>query len=165
MANAVMRQTQSIAKVATGGRWIAAGRWDTFEIYEIDHEHKVARVCIGVTPNPAIIKVFAAMGWQVVEPNGGMPIPEYTDEKIEEDCQRKLRYKAKADAATKNLYNAVRRGDLKSVVALLARGANASAPAPDGSRLIDLAISKGFDAIATQLQDAGGDNIAPQPRA
>ena len=154
-ADAVRRQTQAIASFGRGGRWIASGRsWDSFEIFEIDHEHKVARVCIDVTPTPDIITVFYAMGWRVVEADGVTPVPEHSAEQVAEEHQRQLRYKAKADTATRNLYNAVRRGDIKGVAALLERGANAAACAPDGSPLIDLAMAKGFDAIAAQLRDA-----------
>ncbi len=64
------------------------------------------------------------------------------------------------EAATKNLFNAVRRGDLKAVRALVQKAADVNAPAPDGSSLLDLAALKGYDAIATELRNAGA-KIAP----
>jgi hypothetical protein len=60
-----------------------------------------------------------------------------------------------SETATKNLFNAVRRGDLKAVHALVQRVADVNAPTPDGSSLLDLAASKGYEAIATELRNAG----------
>mgnify|MGYP001011330888 CR=1 FL=1 len=56
-----------------------------------------------------------------------------------------------AKHATENLFNAVRRGDLKAVQRLLAKGADPSVSAPDGSSLIELAYSTGLSEIGNEL--------------
>jgi dTDP-4-dehydrorhamnose reductase len=60
-----------------------------------------------------------------------------------------------SETATKNLFNAVRRGDLKAVRALVQKVADVNLLTPDGSSLVSLATSKGYDAIATELRNAG----------
>lgn len=60
----------------------------------------------------------------------------------------------RAERATRNLYNAVRRGDIKAVVALLGMGANPSTLAPTGESLIDYARATGRENIALQLEAA-----------
>lgn len=64
MANAVAWQQGHISRLVQGGRWIVP-RSGT--VYEIDHERKIARRISGLLPEPDITKVFAAMGWKVVE--------------------------------------------------------------------------------------------------
>lgn len=64
-----------------------------------------------------------------------------------------------ADRATENLYNAVRRGDIKAVQALLERGANPTATTPTGDLLINYALASGHEEIAMLLgaaRDAHG---------
>ena len=60
----------------------------------------------------------------------------------------------RAERATENLYNAVRRGDIKAVDALLAQGANPEALTPSGELLISYARSSGREGIAAQLEAA-----------
>lgn len=60
----------------------------------------------------------------------------------------------RADRATGNLYNAVRRGDPKAVRALLAKGADPMATTPEGEPLISYARSTGREEIAAQLEVA-----------
>lgn len=89
-------------------------------------------------------------------------IAERRAEGIERDQRRQVSDKARiAAAATKNLPNAVRRGDLKAVRALIAKGADPATSAPDGSSLIAVAASLGFDAIASELRLAKRDQGAP----
>jgi hypothetical protein len=62
-------------------------------------------------------------------------------------------HERQATVATANLYNAVRRGDIKAVRALLAQGANPSATvAPDGRTLLALARGNNREDIAEALQ-------------
>ena len=67
MANAVIRQTQLIASLGPGGRWVVPR---SGAIYEIDKERKIARVCLQMIPEPTIVRVFNAMGWTVMEADG-----------------------------------------------------------------------------------------------
>jgi len=60
----------------------------------------------------------------------------------------------RADRATGNLYNAVRRGDPKAVQALLAKGADPTAMTPTGEPLISYARVSDHEDIATQLEAA-----------
>lgn len=62
----------------------------------------------------------------------------------------------RADRATGNLYNAVRRGDPKAVQALLAKGADPMAMTPAGEPLISYARATGRKEIATLLEVARG---------
>jgi hypothetical protein len=81
---------------------------------------------------------------------------ERAAEGIRRDEARQAQDKKRiSEAATRNLYNAVRRGDLKAVRALVQQVADVNALAPDGTSLLNLARSKGYDAIATELRDAG----------
>jgi hypothetical protein len=89
-------------------------------------------------------------------------IAEHRAEGIERDQKRQFHDKARiAAAATKDLPNAVRRGDLKAVRALIAKGADPATSAPDGSSLIAVAASLGFDSIASELRLAKRDESAP----
>lgn len=58
----------------------------------------------------------------------------------------------RAECATDNLYNAVRRGDLKAVQALLRRGADPTRVTPTGELLITYARTIGREEIAIQLE-------------
>jgi hypothetical protein len=58
----------------------------------------------------------------------------------------------RAERATANLFNAVRRGDSKALVALLNDGASADAVTPDGAPLVDYAISIGRADLAELLR-------------
>lgn len=60
----------------------------------------------------------------------------------------------RAERATENLYNAVRRGDFKAVQALLGSGANPSAVTPTGEPVISYARASGRDQIAALLEAA-----------
>lgn len=89
-------------------------------------------------------------------------IAKQRDERLAKNQGRQVRDKVRiAEAATNKLYNAVRRGDLKAVRALISKGADATSHAPDGSSLIAVAVSMGFDAIASELRHARNDNGAP----
>jgi hypothetical protein len=68
---------------------------------------------------------------------------------MERQAQHKTRIAARA---TLLLYNAVRRGDAKAVRALLAKGADPNAKAPDGTSLEALAIGKDRRDIADELR-------------
>jgi hypothetical protein len=59
-----------------------------------------------------------------------------------------------AESATGNLFNAVRRGDLKAVAALLKAGAAPSVCCPDGTTMIDFARGKGHLLIAALLDES-----------
>ena len=67
----------------------------------------------------------------------------------------------KATRATEKLFNAVRRGDVKAVRALLALGANPAAKAPEGPALIDYAAAAGKLEIANELTRAAALTNAP----
>lgn len=89
-------------------------------------------------------------------------IAERREERVETDQRRQVRDTARiAAAATKNLHNAVRRGDLKAVRALIAKGADPATSTPDGSSLISVAASLGFDDIASELRLARTEKSAP----
>jgi hypothetical protein len=60
----------------------------------------------------------------------------------------------RANRATANLYNAVRRGDIKAVQALLGSGANPTAMTPMGESLISYARASGQEDIAAHLEAA-----------
>ena len=64
----------------------------------------------------------------------------------QENRERKTR------TATENLFNAVRRGDIKAVQSLVAKGADVKTLAPNGMTLIEFAVSLSRTAIAEELQ-------------
>jgi len=72
-----------------------------------------------------------------------------------EEARQKEAKQRIADAATASLYNAVRRGDSKAVLALLEKGANPNSHTPDGATLLEFASSKGHAAIVEVLRSAG----------
>jgi hypothetical protein len=81
----------------------------------------------------------------------------WRDEK--EDSERKRETEAKvrkAERATQNLYNAVGRGDVKAVKALLNQGASASGTTPEGVGLAEYAEACGRGDIAELL---GGSSL------
>jgi len=85
-------------------------------------------------------------------------IADHSAERIRRDQERQLQDKKQiAEAATRNLHNAVRRGDIKAVRALIHKGANVKAPGSDGSAPVTLALSMGYDEIAAELRNAGAD--------
>jgi hypothetical protein len=89
-------------------------------------------------------------------------IAERRAARVQKERTRQAEDKTRIAAeATKTLYNAVRRGDLKAVRALMKQGADATSCGPDGSSLIVVALSKGFDAIAAELRHSNDDNAAP----
>ena len=78
---------------------------------------------------------------------------EQTASNIHRDHERQARDTARiAIDATAKLYNAVRRGDLKAVQALLLKGADAEAATPEGESLVSFAIQRNRQDIATALQ-------------
>lgn len=76
-------------------------------------------------------------------------------ERRESERQR-LAEAQKAERATQKLFNAVRRGDVKAVQALLGQGAAADAATPQGQPLIQYAEDRGHAAIAEALRIANG---------
>lgn len=81
-----------------------------------------------------------------------------TAENIARDMQRQLKDKKRiAETATRNLFNAIHRGDVKAVRALISKGADVMFPAPDGLSLVAIAAAKGFDAIVVELRNAGAN--------
>ena len=69
------------------------------------------------------------------------------------DAERQAKDRARiAVKASGNLYNAVRRGDVKAVVALIALGADVESRCSDGKSAIDLAREKGRMDIAQILE-------------
>lgn len=74
---------------------------------------------------------------------------------VRRDLERQARDKARiAGDATAKLYSAIRRGDVKAVRALLAKGANPHVAAPDGTSLMTFAHIKGNGPIVQQLEVA-----------
>lgn len=86
-------------------------------------------------------------------------------ERIQSDQERQARDKARialegSPEATRKLYNAVRRGDLKAVRALLLRGADASSLTPEGEPLVSFALRQNRHEIAAILQGSGKNEVA-----
>ena len=73
----------------------------------------------------------------------------------EEQEAMALRRARDAEAATTRLANAVRRGDLGAVQALLAKGADPSKALPAGQSLLTLAVEHGRTAVADFLRERG----------
>jgi len=81
-------------------------------------------------------------------------IAQVTQENMRRDELRQSEDKKRiAETATGNLFNAVRRGDLKAVAALLKAGASPSVCCPDGMTVIDFAREKGHLPIAALLDE------------
>ncbi len=81
-------------------------------------------------------------------------IAQVTHENMRRDELRQSDDKKRiAESATGNLFNAVRRGDLKAVSALLKAGAAPSVCCPDGTTMIDFARGKGHLLIAALLDE------------
>ncbi|OGI50299.1 MAG: hypothetical protein A3E57_07620 [Candidatus Muproteobacteria bacterium RIFCSPHIGHO2_12_FULL_60_33] len=80
---------------------------------------------------------------------------EHRAQGIKRDTERQLEDRKRvAKQATSNLYNAVRRGDLKGVRALIEKGADVTICGPDGTSLIALATANGHTAIVRELENA-----------
>lgn len=80
-----------------------------------------------------------------------------------QDDERKLEAEAKArkaGRATQNLYNAVRRGDIKAVRALLGQGASPTVTTPDGVGLAEYARASGRSDIAELLSSAFAGSVS-----
>jgi hypothetical protein len=74
------------------------------------------------------------------------------DQSIKKEKERELEAKNKrANEATNKLYNAVKRGDIKAVRALLGQGADPNVKTPDGITLYDYSVSIGQVGIASML--------------
>lgn len=87
---------------------------------------------------------------------------EQAAEGIQRDLERQARDKARITAsATANLYNAVRRGDSKAVRALLAKGADPSTVALEGTPLVALATSRSNPDIVAELENTLRAKSAP----
>jgi len=69
----------------------------------------------------------------------------------EREAEAKAR---KTERATQNLYNAVRRGEVKAVKALLGQGASSSATTPEGMSLAEYAASRGRADIAALIGES-----------
>jgi hypothetical protein len=69
----------------------------------------------------------------------------------------------RAESATSNLFNAVRRGDVKAVRALLQKGASPSATTPDGKSLAEYAEANGRADIAELLREPKAFSDATEP--
>ena len=67
----------------------------------------------------------------------------------------RLKQMRDAQKATPNLANAVRRGDLKAVMALLAKGADPAVAIADGGSLVALAEANGRAEVAAFLRSKG----------
>lgn len=72
----------------------------------------------------------------------------------QQDAAR-LKQMRDAEKATTNLAGAVRRGDLKAVMALLAKGADPSKAVADGGSLVALAEANGRTEVAAYLRSQG----------
>ena len=79
-------------------------------------------------------------------------IAERRNESMRREAIRQAAAKERTSIwATGNLYNAVRRGDIKAVCALLAKGADPNVPGPGGESLVELALSIQRQDIAATL--------------
>ncbi len=88
-----------------------------------------------------------------------------TAERIQRDEERQARDRARIalegpPKATRKLYNAIRRGDLNAVRALLLKGADAFSLTPDGEPLLSYALRQNRHDIATMLQVKGKNENA-----
>jgi len=73
-------------------------------------------------------------------------------ESLHREQERELLAKRRrAERATSNLYNAVRRGDIQAVTALLMNGADPNTRAPDGTTLYEFALAHNHVEIANIL--------------
>ncbi len=80
-----------------------------------------------------------------------------TAERVKRENERQMQDRNRiALAATAKLYNAVRRGDVKAVRALLGKGADPKSLTPEGTPLVSFAESCGHTAVATELHNALG---------
>ena len=91
---------------------------------------------------------------------------EQTSANILRDDERQARDMARIardgpPEATRKLYNAVRRGDIKAVQALLLKGADASSLTPDGEPLVSFALRQHRQEIAAILQGNRLNESAP----
>lgn len=77
------------------------------------------------------------------------------------ELERELAARAlRAKRATEKLFNAVRRGDINAVKALLRYGASPETSAPDGSSLWQYAVDHGHPEIAAILKDKGDGMVS-----
>lgn len=81
----------------------------------------------------------------------------------EYERQQDLAREKRAARATENLFNAVRRRDLKAVIALLGRGANGDSLCPDGRRLQAYADANGLEEIAQLLHGGSATRMHEIP--
>ena len=93
-------------------------------------------------------------------------IASRTAERIQRDQERQARDRARIALegpleATRKQYNAVRRGDLKAVRALLLKGADALSLTPEGEPLVAFALRQNRHEIAATLHGSGQNEIAP----
>src|SRR3989344_3316616 len=76
-------------------------------------------------------------------------------EGIKRDMERQLQDRKRiAEEATRNLYKAVLRGDLKAVRVLIEKGADVTVSAPDGTSLTAVATAHGNIEIVQELESA-----------
>lgn len=74
-------------------------------------------------------------------------------ERLKLELQQQQEYRERNTRnATQSLYNAVRRGDIKALQALIAKGADVRHPVPGGMTLLEYAESQGNTAIIELLQ-------------
>jgi len=66
---------------------------------------------------------------------------------------RRASFQTRSIKATRNLPNAIRRGDIKAVQSLIALGADPSVASPDGTSLHDYAIALGHTHIAELIRE------------
>lgn len=106
-----------------------------------------------------MLRKTKSYGWYS---HGAQSLQEYKDickqkekraaDGINRDLKRQEEDKHRiSEQATSNLYNAVRRGDINAVRALLTKGADASVPSPDGTSLVAFALSQQREDIADEL--------------
>lgn len=84
---------------------------------------------------------------------------EYREESLRLEAEREYAAKARAaERATYNLYNAVRRGDIKAVKALMEKGADAAAAkSPEGISVLKLAKLNKRQDIVEALSEYSND--------
>jgi len=81
---------------------------------------------------------------------------------IRRDTEQQLQDRKRiAEEATRNLYKAVLRGDLKAVRALIEKGADVTVSAPDGTSLIAVATENGNSEITRELENAALQRATP----
>ncbi len=118
--------------------WILANRVNPYEPFGTHVDVTTART----------LAEFADIKWKAAQLHAAALAERLAQEQAARDARR-------SDHATRQLWNAVRRGDLRAVKALLDLGAQPAAATRDGQSLRSVAIAFGRHAVAEYLRERG----------